>query len=103
VLLLHPAHRLSQRVDDQSSLGRAEVRSDVGDIAFVRWFLDEDWRSSVMIRDLTTGEERALTEFQGALEHPEWSPDGRSIIAHGQDDSPIAGTVFRFDVDQAGI
>jgi Tol biopolymer transport system component len=50
------------------------------DVVFQRTDPAKDWATSLVIRDLSTDEERAVIEDDRPLEHPDWSPDGRSII-----------------------
>ena len=53
---------------------------DGSEVVFTRVDMPNDFWYTLMIRDLVTGEERVVTANEREPEHPDWSPDGRSII-----------------------
>jgi TolB protein len=68
-------------------------------VAFQRLHPDQDFASQFMVRDLVSGEERALTPLGFPIEHPEWAPDGRSLIGNASDWAPTAGTIYTIDAE----
>jgi Tol biopolymer transport system component len=56
------------------------VSPDGTEVVFDRADPADDFRFAFMIRDLATGAERRVFAGDRDLEHPAWSPDGRSII-----------------------
>ena len=68
-------------------------------VAFVRLHPEEDYASEVVIRDLASGDERVVVPLGVAVEHPEWSPDGSSLVFNASDSAPDAGTIYTLDLD----
>jgi dipeptidyl aminopeptidase/acylaminoacyl peptidase len=56
----------------------------------------------LVIRDMRTGEERALTPKLAHLENLAWSPDGSRILASGSDSKGHSG-LFTIDVETAAV
>lgn len=57
------------------------ISPDGASVAFLRWTLDaNDWHTALMVRDLESGNERAIPAVGDAAEHPAWSPDGQWIM-----------------------
>jgi Tol biopolymer transport system component len=57
---------------------------------------------TVAVRSLETGEVRTLPQDADILHrfHPQWSPDGASLLAHGWDpQAPPGGLVYAIDVE----
>ncbi len=70
-------------------------------LAFERLHPEADWATDIVIRDLASGAERTVLRSV-AVEHPEWSPDGHSLIFNAQDGTPDAATIYTLDVDRPG-
>jgi Tol biopolymer transport system component len=68
-------------------------------VAFQRLHPDQDFASQFMVRDLASGEERALTPLGFPIEHPEWAPDGRSLTGNASDWAPTARTIYAIDAE----
>jgi hypothetical protein len=59
-----------------------------------------DGRLQIVVRELATGEERAVEHPELTLEHPEWSPDGKWILYNTMDpDCRACDTVQRIPAD----
>ena len=56
-------------------------------------------RAEIVVRDLVSGDERVVVPLDVPVEHPEWSPDGRSLIFNAQDSAPDAATIYTIDLD----
>jgi Tol biopolymer transport system component len=69
-------------------------------VAFMRVHPEADWASEIVVRDLASGEERVVVPREVPAEHPEWSPDGGSLVFNGSDFAPNAATIYRFDLDE---
>ena len=68
----------------------ARLSPDGTEVVFDRWDATQNLQA-FMIRDLKSGKERRVTTTNvGDLEHPDWTPDGTSIIynTHGTPDGP---------------
>jgi hypothetical protein len=65
-------------------LGRACRRIAVG-VAFTCVHPEADWASEIAVRNLASGEERVVVPQDVPEEHPEWSPDGGSLVFNGSD------------------
>lgn len=72
---------------------------DGNQVAFVRWHPEADWASELVIRELASGDERVVVPLGVAVEHPEWSPDGGSLVFNASDSSPERGTIYTVDLD----
>ena len=75
------ATRIGQGMID----GSARVSPDGTKVVFARQFFNDDWVNkdwpvSLVIRDLATGAERRVLPDDRVVGHPDWSPDGRSVI-----------------------
>jgi Tol biopolymer transport system component len=69
-------------------------------LAFGRLLPDQGFASPVLVRDLASGAERQVTPPGASFEHPEWAPDGHTLIFNGRDDMPDKGTIYTLDVDR---
>ncbi len=57
------------------------ISPDGTNVVFLRWASDADgWHTTLMVRDLQSGDERAIPAVGHAIEHPAWSPDGHWIM-----------------------
>ena len=57
------------------------ISPDGSRVVFTRWTSDAAGEhTTLMVRDLDSGDERAIPAAGNAIEHPNWSPDGRWII-----------------------
>jgi WD40-like Beta Propeller Repeat len=77
-----------------STTGSRDSHPDGRAVVFTRIDPANDFWYTPMIRDLETGAERIVTPDDREPEHPQWSPDGRSIIyntlhAAGDPDVPL--------------
>jgi Tol biopolymer transport system component len=72
---------------------------DGSQVAFMRLYPDADWASEIVVRDLASGNERVVVPQAIPLEHPEWSPDGGSLVVNAPDWAPDAATIYRIDLD----
>lgn len=72
---------------------------DGNQVAFVRWHPEADWASELVVRDLASADERVVVPLGVPVEHPEWSPDGGSLVFNAADSSPDRGTIYRLDLD----
>ena len=79
--------RMNADGSDQRHIGNPDtfdweprLSPDGGEVVFTRFDPAKDWSMTLMIRDLVTGEERVVTTDERHLEHPDWSPDGHSIV-----------------------
>lgn len=81
--------RMNADGSDQRRIGRADtndlepkISPDGTKVVFQRTYAEDDWRTLLVVGDLTTGED--LTEFAGRTEgwpeHPDWGSDGRWIV-----------------------
>jgi len=52
--------------------------------------------------DLTTKEERRLTDDGGNKGHPSWSPDGNRLVFHQFDSKSLMGAIFVINKDGSG-
>jgi Tol biopolymer transport system component len=75
------------------------LSSDGAQVAYGRLLPEEGYASPIFVRDLASGEERQVTPAGASFEHPEWAPDGRSLLFNGRDDMPDAGTIYTLDLD----
>ena len=75
------------------------VSPDGGQVAFVRWHPEADFASETVVRDIVSGDERVVVPLGVAVEHPEWSPDGSSLIFNAPDSAPDAGTIYTLDLN----
>jgi dipeptidyl aminopeptidase/acylaminoacyl peptidase len=57
-----------------------KLSPDGTEVVFTRYDPPRAYWYTLMIRDLATGAERRVTADETEPEHPEWSPDGASII-----------------------
>ena len=57
-----------------------KLSPDGTEVVFTRYDPSRAYWYTLMIRDLATGAERRVTADETEPEHPEWSPDGASII-----------------------
>ena len=62
---------------------------DGREVVFARNTPADDYRWTLMIRNLETGQERVAKVDTRDLEHPDWSRDGRFIIYHPSPSGPI--------------
>jgi TolB protein len=62
---------------------------DGHEVVFARSAPETDYRWTLMIRNLDTGQERVAKADTRDLEHPDWSRDGRFIIYHESPSGPI--------------
>jgi Tol biopolymer transport system component len=78
------------------------ISPDGSQVAFMRVDPEADWASEIVVRDLASGEERVVVPREIPAEHPEWSPDGGSLVFNGSDFAPNAATVYTLDPDAPG-
>lgn len=70
----------ARRIGDPDSYDwEPRVAPDGSAVVFTRIAFPREWFVP-MIRDLATGTERQVTSDATEPEHPDWSPDGRSIV-----------------------
>ena len=62
---------------------------DGREVVFVRNTPEDNYRWTIMIRNLETGEERVAKVDTREFEHPDWSPDGRFIVYNVTPPGPI--------------
>jgi TolB protein len=62
---------------------------DGREVVFARNTPETNYRWTLWIRNLETGEERVAKVDDRDLEHPDWSPDGRFIVYHQAPNGPI--------------
>jgi Tol biopolymer transport system component len=77
------------------------ISPDGSEIAFMRLHPEADYASEVVVRDLASGEERVVAPLDVPVEHPEWSPDGGSLVFNAQDGAPDAGNIYRIDLEDS--
>jgi Tol biopolymer transport system component len=77
------------------------VSPDGRQVAFVRWHPDAEWESEIVVRDIASGAERVVVPRGVAVEHPEWAPDGNSLVFNASDWAPDATTIFTLDLAAA--
>ncbi len=97
--LLHETlWRMNADGTDQRLIGNApssawdwepRLSPDGREVVFARNTPETDYRWTLMIRNLETGEERVAKIDTRDLEHPDWSPDGRFIVYHENPNGPI--------------
>jgi Tol biopolymer transport system component len=75
------------------------ISPDGGQVAFMRVHPEADWASEIVVRDLASGDERDVVPLGVPVEHPEWSPDGSSLIFNAQDSAPDATTIYTIDLN----
>jgi Tol biopolymer transport system component len=75
------------------------ISPDGGRVAFMRVHPEADYASEIVVGDLASGDERVVVPVDVAVEHPEWSPDGNSLIFNAQDWAPDATTIYTIDLD----
>ena len=56
------------------------ISPDGGQVAFMRIHPEADYASEIVVRDLASGDERVVVPLDVPVEHPEWSPDGSSLM-----------------------
>jgi Tol biopolymer transport system component len=57
------------------------ISPDGGQVAFMRIHPEADWVSEIVVRDVVSGDERIVVPLDVPVDHPEWSPDGSSLIS----------------------
>lgn len=62
---------------------------DGSEVTFARGTSEGNYRWTLMILDLASGEERWAKDDARDLEHPDWSPDGRFIVYNQTPSGPI--------------
>jgi Tol biopolymer transport system component len=75
------------------------ISPDGGQVAFMRLHPEADYASEFVIRDLASGDERVVVPLGVPAEHPEWSPDGSSLVFNASDWAPDAGTIYTLDLN----
>lgn len=88
--------RIDADGSDAALLGEADtfdveprISPDGGQVAFMRIHPEAGYASEVMVRDLASGDERVVVPLDFPVEHPEWSPDGSSLIFNTSDPATI--------------
>ncbi len=90
--------RMNADGSDQRLIGNApssawdwepRLSPDGREVVFARNTPETNYRWTLMIRNLETGEERSAKVDTRDLEHPDWSPDGRFIVYHESPNGPI--------------
>ncbi|MDX2106240.1 MAG: hypothetical protein SFY67_07550 [Candidatus Melainabacteria bacterium] len=80
--LTHP--QFNQKVDGKFNLGDYDPRlsPNAKQVAFMRYFGKDDWRMFVIDRfDLDSKEKEVQTHLPGAWAVPDWTPDGKQLVA----------------------
>ena len=75
------------------------ISPDGSQVAFMRIHPEADYAAEIVVRDLASGDERVVVPLDVPVEHPEWSPDGSSLIFNAQDSAPDATTIYTIDLD----
>jgi Tol biopolymer transport system component len=69
------------------------ISPDGGEVAFMRIHPEAGYASEIVVRDLASGDERVVVPLDFPVEHPEYSPDGSSLIFNTQDSAPAIYTI----------
>jgi Tol biopolymer transport system component len=75
------------------------ISPDGGQVALMRIHPEADYGAEIVVRDLASGDERVVVPLDVPVEHPEWSPDGDSLIFNAQDSAPNAATIYTLDLN----
>jgi Tol biopolymer transport system component len=75
------------------------ISPDGTEVVFVRYRPEADWASEMVVRDLASGEERIVVPSGVPAEHPEWAPDGSSLVFNAADWAPDARTIYTLDLN----
>ena len=98
--------RIDADGSDAALLGDADtfdveprISPDGSQVAFMRIHPEANYAAEIVVRDLASGDERVVVPLDVPVEHPEWSPDGNSLIFNAQDSAPDATTIYTIDLD----
>ena len=75
------------------------LSADGSQVAFMRLHPEADWASEIVVREVASGDERVVVPLGVAVEHPEWSPDGGSLVFNASDGTPEQATIYTLDLD----
>ena len=101
-----PCARIGADGSNATLLGDADsfdveprISPDGGQVAFMRVHPEANYAVDIVVRDLASGDGRVVVPLDFPVEHPEWSPDGNSLVFNAQDGTPNAATIYTIDLN----